>query len=508
MPPGFSVRSLNVEHVPEIVDLFRACLPRGAQRRFDAEKAGRYFATFAKRADRLGLVCVHLATADIVGYVCGGLTNFRSSLSSVLDQSTASADRTAGAWKAAMLRPLLDRLVTPWMPNAARGRPVGRTGEINSIAVHPAWRSQGLGRELVRCFQEEMERRRGVPGEVEVECGHATASKPIPGLGTDFVPQMSGATTTRRRYRLRPSVGSLPVSRSRGVLRPISSPARRCEVGVDAPKILLVTVSFGGRHHVRRLLQDPALAAARSMMAVIVVDNDPPADSHSLLEEVGAGAHVEVISSGRNLGYFGAAWWAVERYLDVHDLPDWVVVCNSDIRFDGQDFFTRFLQLHRDESAVLVAPAIVSAETGRVQPIFMIQRPTALRMRFLKWTFRWYLTGLLYQLLSAAKQRLRARRPDPQETSPGSPRSIYASHGSFFMLSRRYFEQGGTLEHPSFLFGEEVFVGESVRRIGGSVLHDSRLRVIHEGGGTTNYFKSRRISAYSAEACARIAEFF
>jgi GT2 family glycosyltransferase/ribosomal protein S18 acetylase RimI-like enzyme len=507
MPPGFSVRRLNLEHVPEIVALFRECLPSSARLRFDGERAGRYFAMFAKRADRLGLVCVNLATAEIVGYVCGELTSFSSSLSSFLDHSTAAEEETARARKGTLLRPVLERLVTPWMPNAARRRPTGPTTKLKSIAVHPAWQHRGLGGELVRSFQEELARR-GPPAEFEVERTNVAASQPIPGVGTGFVAQTRGASITRPRYRPRPSVRSLPLCRSGGVLRPLSGPARRGEVGVGAPEILLVTVSFGGGHHVRRLLQDPALMAARSRMAVIVVDNDALADSHSLLEGVPADAHVEVISSGSNLGYFGAAWWAVERYLDVHELPDWVVVCNPDIRFDGQDFFTRFLQLHQDEHALIVAPAIVSEETGRVQPIYMIQRPTPLRMRFLKWTFHWYLTGLLYQSLSEAEHRLRARLPDPQQAPPGDPRSIYAPHGSFFMLSRRYFEQGGTLQHRSFLFGEEVFVGESVRRIGGSVLYDPRLQVVHEGRGTTNYFKNRKISAYKADACARLADEF
>ena len=136
-------------------------------------------------------------------------------------------------------------------------------------------------------------------------------------------------------------------------------------------------------------------------------------------------------------------------------------------------------------------------------------------MHFYKWVFRFYLVYLAYQLLALTKQNLRDIISQINKTSNAadsidlrSPHEIYAPHGCFIIFHRSYFDAGGSLDHGAFLFGEEVFVAETARRLGVKVSHDPRLGVIHHEHMTTGRFKNRRLARYSWEASKFCADEF
>jgi GT2 family glycosyltransferase len=94
--------------------------------------------------------------------------------------------------------------------------------------------------------------------------------------------------------------------------------------------------------------------------------------------------------------------------------------------------------------------------------------------------------------------------------SPGDEgvRTIYAPQGSCLVFSRRYFEQGGSLEYPAFLFGEEIFVAETVLRLGLQVVYDPRLRVWHDEHASTGRLRSRKLARYVGQSAAYLADTF
>jgi GT2 family glycosyltransferase len=80
------------------------------------------------------------------------------------------------------------------------------------------------------------------------------------------------------------------------------------------------------------------------------------------------------------------------------------------------------------------------------------------------------------------------------------PRTIYAPHCSFVIFNRKYFETGGTLKHGAFLFGEEIFVAETVRNLGFRIIYDPRFFVLHREHATTSILKGRKMLVYLREA--------
>ena len=57
--------------------------------------------------------------------------------------------------------------------------------------------------------------------------------------------------------------------------------------------------------------------------------------------------------------------------------------------------------------------------------------------------------------------------------------SIYAPHGACVIFSKRFFSEGGSLDLPVFLFGEEICIAEAVRRLGLSVIYNPKLVLTH-----------------------------
>src|SRR4051794_20893804 len=74
-------------------------------------------------------------------------------------------------------------------------------------------------------------------------------------------------------------------------------------------------------------------------------------------------SNVEVSAFPENVGYFGGANAALQLYLENHEHPEWLVVCNNDIVFDDPHFLRHLLERTPGKAGV-IAPAIISSLTG------------------------------------------------------------------------------------------------------------------------------------------------
>ena len=63
--------------------------------------------------------------------------------------------------------------------------------------------------------------------------------------------------------------------------------------------------------------------------------------------------------------------------------------------------------------------------------------------------------------------------------------AIYAPHGACMVFSRLYFDAGGSLDYPCFLYGEEFYVAETARQLGLAIRVDPSLRITHHEHSTT-----------------------
>jgi phenylacetate-CoA ligase len=241
--------------------------------------------------------------------------------------------------------------------------------------------------------------------------------------------------------------------------------------------------------------------------AIIIVDNSGTlaAKLTSRSEIVNA----TVLTPDRNLGYLGGASWALEQYLSRNPLPQWVIVSNSDISFPDPQFFAKLRGGDRPPAAV-VAPDTVSIErtllpeSPKHQNPFMLTRPSALRIRVLRFIARRYPIYLAYSLASRVRylaiRALSSLLSWRRDGGLSSGSTIYAPFGGCFIFNESYFLAGGTLRHGAFLFGEELFVAETARNLKLKIIYDPSLVIAHDDHGATRLLPSRRLAMHTLQA--------
>jgi len=274
---------------------------------------------------------------------------------------------------------------------------------------------------------------------------------------------------------------------------------------------LVICVNYRSEQDSVSFAQDILNQEIPERLRVTVVDNNGnDASDLRLISLANSDSRVSILNPKRNLGYFGAAAYGLRQYCANCPAPEWVIVSNADISFPRQDFFKRLFTFYKNNPPGVLAPKICSS-FGTDQNPYLLKRPSRIRMHFNKWVFRYYLTLMIYEIFSLMKQKLSAliRKIPPLsriKISPQSPKAIYAPHGSFVIFHRSYFEAGGNLDYPVFLFGEEILIAETAKRLGLAVVYEPRLQVIHREHSTTSFFKSRIISRFIKEAAQHCAD--
>lgn len=260
-------------------------------------------------------------------------------------------------------------------------------------------------------------------------------------------------------------------------------------------EVLLICVNFRKPTETEHFVASAREQTLAAPMEVIVVDNSPePAVFNG-------SPLVRTFVSGKNLGYFGGAAAALGEYLSEHPLPDWVIVSNPDVFFPNRDVLQRLLDSHKGDEPAVIAPSIRTLNSFVEQNPYMRVRPSRWRMRLNSWIFSHYHVDAVYQGLSWIKHRmLDGITKEPVHPTSALPEKIYAPHGSFIAIHRSYFEKGGTLDYGAFLFGEEIFVAEWVRKLGLTVLFEPSIVIEHTERSTRHGLWNKKTSRYRRQA--------
>lgn len=267
----------------------------------------------------------------------------------------------------------------------------------------------------------------------------------------------------------------------------------------------MICVKYGADKETERYVDSLRTLQSRKALHVLVVDNTADStwatSSHSDDQAVQAPA---------NLGYFGGARYGLSLYRQQNPIPDWVIVSNVDLSIDDPSFLERLAPLASIPNLGAIAPRIQSSLTGVDQNPYLRVRPSARRMHLYKRLFRSWLILNTYEVLGTLFRRVRGALSGRRKGSSQLPsqETIYAPHGSFLILSRNYFDRGGTLDFPEFLFGEEIYIAEHMRRLGLTVIYEPSLHVTHQEHHSTKLFKSRTIAQYLARSAAYCADTF
>ncbi len=283
-------------------------------------------------------------------------------------------------------------------------------------------------------------------------------------------------------------------------------------------EILFVAVNYcsdGEAINYLASLRDVHGVSDSDRVGVLLVDNSPANCRGTLARSarrVFPGA--QVLGTPENLGYFGGARYGLHQWLERRGRwPDCVILSNVDVRFLDRCFLERLMTSYAMRSATcgVIAPSIIATPGGTDANPFLKERIAKSKLLFCRLLFECYPAATLYKLASVVWNVIRPGGKSAGKVPVTTPAEIYAPHGAMMVFLAEYFARGGTLQHVAFLFGEELFVAETCRRVGLRVIYDPTLRVLHRAHVSTSGIwgtRGRAMIGYQREALRAVWEEF
>lgn len=267
-------------------------------------------------------------------------------------------------------------------------------------------------------------------------------------------------------------------------------------------KVAIVCVCYNAYDHLLRFatsLKESLDQSTGVEFTFVVVDNSTIEAHQKVLADISVmGFKTHYLKSG-NVGYFPGFKKGAEL-LGLLTEFDCVAISNVDLTVRADFFDTLKAQISTvSEQVGIIAPAILSKERGgdlNPKTLFRPTRYSLLKNIFIfkrLWLFK------IYRKLSDLKVKSAIGT-----VAPGG--FFYSPHGSFILFTRRYFVQGGSVDYPQFLFGEEDFVAEQCLRIGLKVQYQPSIAIVDDDHGSTSREKLEFIASEHVKSLKYIVD--
>jgi GT2 family glycosyltransferase len=159
------------------------------------------------------------------------------------------------------------------------------------------------------------------------------------------------------------------------------------------------------------------------------------------------------------------------------------VYSNADLRGNSDTIPVLLRGFEQWSNALSLAPAVIGARGRDVNP-HLIRAPSARKLSVLAAVHRW---PLLADVLLLRRNGHGSSLPTPGS----SGQILWAGHGSCVALSGNFFSRGGNLDYPFALFGEELWIGAEIARLGGETRYVPDALLIHTEHSATGSGRRR-----------------
>ena len=188
-------------------------------------------------------------------------------------------------------------------------------------------------------------------------------------------------------------------------------------------------------------------------VTVVVSDNSSKPVDYSYTGTL----DVRILNTNANLGYFGGISFGIEESgLCLSDY-DFIVFSNVDL-FLPEGFFSALYSEKIEKNVGCIAPSILSEGEGVNRNPKVLTRYSAKKLKVLRTMFRFPVLWKLYNSLFHGKRRKKLQSGNTTQCD------IYAAHGSFMLFTNAFAGFLQSMKYPSFLFCEELFVAENIRK--------------------------------------------
>lgn len=213
------------------------------------------------------------------------------------------------------------------------------------------------------------------------------------------------------------------------------------------------------------------------------------------------GYKVRQIICNENTGYFGGVSRAIVQSGVQLCEYDYIIISNVDVKIDVH-FFDEINRMRVEENVGCIAPAILSAVTGRDKNPKILHRYSLKKINALRMMYRFPFVFNAY-----LKYKKITNRPT-QVINVSEAKNIYASHGSFMIFTTKFADFLQTLQFPSFMYGEEIFIGEELRKRNLKTLYWPKIKIFDTEHISTGKTKNKVLFKYNYESLTKIKEIY
>ena len=258
-------------------------------------------------------------------------------------------------------------------------------------------------------------------------------------------------------------------------------------------KLKMIIVNYYSIPDIQILLDSiDSTTLSKIDVSVCIVDNTLCENQKELLQSIVKKyvfIDIDLIFSKKNLGYFGAAHYAIrkEGFIGKYDF---IALINPDIKFSNLDFLS---EVQLDRNIGLLSINVVNQDLVPYNP-FMKSSPKMTYLKLLRFISSYYFLYKTYELLHILKKKI--KKIKTTKSQGFFKEDMYASHGSVFIFTQEAIRKGFDFAYPGFLFLEELFVAEQMADMGLKTVYIGQISAIHYEHQTTGKFKSKLMVGY------------
>ena len=262
-------------------------------------------------------------------------------------------------------------------------------------------------------------------------------------------------------------------------------------------KILIVCVNYNSYGELRNYLQSVEKSALNVQgdlqLEVIIADNSTQKEivDCDIYKQIRV-KQVEL----PNLGYLGGAQ-AIINNIDKPTQYDYIIISNVDLLFE-KETIKQLIDFKVGDNVAWVAPSVYSETFNKDLNPNVINRYKRWKLTLLKLTYNKFFYRLYTKYYYSNKGK-NVKHP---------MMDIYAGHGSIIMLTSNFFKNYSKIDYPVFLYGEELYFAELIRRKRMRVVYTPSIVLNTIGGVSTSKMPSDSFFKYNKEAINYILENF
>jgi len=221
----------------------------------------------------------------------------------------------------------------------------------------------------------------------------------------------------------------------------------------------------------------------------IIVINNGSSNPNALTNFNLGNNSIQVITPTENLGYLNGAKFGFDFYCRANPIPDFTILCNTDIIFEDELFLEKLIHEQKNKNVEVIGPSIISTLTHHHQNPMYKERLHIKKIKQLVFVCSHYPIYVIYQLGAYLKRFTKKLSNNNEKQKSGF---VYTVHGSFLIFTKYFFEKGNTLNFPSFLYAEELFIAEQCLKNNSKIYYNSDLKIVHKEHSTSGFIKNRK----------------